>query len=66
MGELVRIQETQGNTSQVTRSQKGYRKLIVWQKANELAYLVYSETKRFPHEEIYGVTSQLRRAPRSR
>lgn len=42
--------------------EKGYRKLIVWQKADELAYQVYMNTKDFPHSEIYGVTSQLRRA----
>ena len=42
--------------------EKGYRKLIVWQKADELAYQVYANTKDFPKEEIYGITSQLRRA----
>lgn len=31
-------------------------------KADEYAYLVYHETKTFPREEIYGLTSQLRRA----
>lgn len=41
---------------------KGYKKLIVWQKADELAHLVYLETKEFPRDEIYGITSQLRRA----
>ena len=40
----------------------GYKKLIVWQKADELAKFVYRETKNFPQEEIYGITSQLRRA----
>lgn len=40
----------------------GYKKLIVWQKADELAYQIYMETKKFPKEEIYGITSQLRRA----
>ena len=40
----------------------GYKKLIVWQKADELAYQVYIETRNFPKEEIYGITSQLRRA----
>lgn len=39
-----------------------YKRLIVWKKADELAYQVYQETKKFPKEEIYGVTSQLRRA----
>ena len=42
--------------------EKGYRKLIVWQKADELAYQVYMETKKFPKNETYGITSQLRRA----
>ena len=39
-----------------------YKKLIVWQKADDLAYQIYLETKKFPKEEIYGITSQLRRA----
>jgi four helix bundle protein len=42
--------------------EKGYKKLIVWQKADELAYQVYLETKKFPRDELYGITSQLRRA----
>ena len=42
--------------------EKGYKKLIVWKKADELSYQVYIETKYFPKEEIYGITSQLRRA----
>ncbi len=40
----------------------GYKKLIAWQEANELAYQGYIKTKEFPKEEIYGITSQLRRA----
>ena len=42
--------------------EKGYKKLIVWQKADEFAYQVYITTKKFPKDEIYGITSQLRRA----
>ncbi|OGW94380.1 MAG: four helix bundle protein [Omnitrophica bacterium RIFCSPLOWO2_02_FULL_45_16] len=42
--------------------EKGYKKLIVWRKADELAYQVYVETKKFPKDEVYGITSQLRRA----
>ena len=42
--------------------EKGYKKLIVWQIADKLAYQVYLETKKFPKDEIYGITSQLRRA----
>ncbi len=40
----------------------GYKKLTVWHKADELAFQVYVATKKFPKEEIYGITSQLRRA----
>ena len=40
----------------------GYRKLIVWQKADELAYQIYLVTKKFPKEEMFGLTSQMRRA----
>lgn len=38
-----------------------YRDLIVWQKAMELAKLVYKRTKDFPKEEVYGLVSQIRR-----
>ncbi|MCF7917167.1 MAG: four helix bundle protein [Candidatus Omnitrophica bacterium] len=40
----------------------GYKKLLVWEKADELAYQIYLVTKPFPKEEMYGITSQLRRA----
>ena len=43
-------------------SEVGYKKLIVWQKSDELAFKIYLETRSFPKSEIYGVTSQLRRA----
>lgn len=43
-------------------SEVGYKKLVVWQKADELAYQVYVATKKFPREEVYGITSQLRRS----
>ena len=39
-----------------------YKELIVWQKADELAIEVYKATGSFPKEEIYGLTSQIRRA----
>ncbi len=38
-----------------------YRDLIVWQKAMQLCKDVYLITKNFPKEEIYGLTSQIRR-----
>ncbi len=41
---------------------KTFRDLKVWQKAHELTLEVYSVTKLFPHEERFGLISQLRRA----
>lgn len=41
---------------------KNYLELIVWQKAMDLVEEVYIASKNFPREEIYGLTSQLRRA----
>jgi four helix bundle protein len=42
--------------------QVGYQKLIAWQLADEFAWSVYQVTYKFPKEEIFGITSQLRRA----
>lgn len=39
-----------------------YKKLVCWQKADKLAVLVYKLTCKFPKDEIFGITSQLRRA----
>ncbi|MEK7170776.1 MAG: four helix bundle protein [Patescibacteria group bacterium] len=36
--------------------------LLVWQKGHELAIEVYKTTRKFPREELYGLTSQMRRA----
>jgi four helix bundle protein len=41
---------------------KDFRELKVWQKAHELTLAVYRITATFPREELYGLTSQLRRA----
>src|ERR1051325_10340971 len=41
---------------------ESFRDLIAWQKAMALATDVYRETERFPREELYGLTMQLRRA----
>ena len=41
---------------------RDYRDLIVWQKAMDLVEAVYRTTAAFPKEEMYGLTSQLRRA----
>jgi len=39
-----------------------YKELRVWQKADELVLEVYKLTKKFPKDEIYALSSQLRRA----
>ena len=39
-----------------------YKKLIVWEKADDLAFQIYNISRSFPKEEQYGMTSQLRRA----
>jgi four helix bundle protein len=39
-----------------------FEKLDVWQKAIEFADFIYSETRRFPNEERFGLTNQMRRA----
>jgi four helix bundle protein len=41
---------------------KKYQELIAWQKAIALVTEIYSITAGFPQSEIYGLTSQLRRA----
>ena len=40
----------------------GYQKLLAWQFADRLAWEAYSLTDDFPRHELYGLTSQLRRA----
>lgn len=42
--------------------EKSYQDLEVWKQARELVRLVYQITKSFPPEELYGLTTQIRRA----
>jgi len=41
---------------------RDHTKLRAFELADEVAVLVYKETARFPREELYGLTSQMRRA----
>jgi four helix bundle protein len=41
---------------------KDFRQLKVWQSAHRLALGIYELTRGFPKEELYGLTSQMRRA----
>ncbi len=42
-----------------------FRKFSVWQKAFEMLQIIYEVTKRFPVDERYGLTSDIRRAANS-
>lgn len=44
---------------------KNFRDIVVWEKAHALTLMVYQITKKFPKEELYGLTSQMRRASSS-
>jgi four helix bundle protein len=44
---------------------KDFKKLTVWQKSHGLTLHVYRATATFPKEEVYSLTSQMRRASSS-
>ena len=41
---------------------QSFRDLVVWQRAMQLTVAVYRLTQGFPREEVYGLTSQIRRS----
>ncbi len=44
------------------KPEKGFRKLLVWQRAHQLALLIYKLTASFPKSELFCLVSQIRRA----
>jgi len=44
---------------------KDFRRLKVWEKVHSLTLDIYKATARFPREEMYGLTSQMRRCSAS-
>ena len=44
---------------------KDFKELKVWSKAHELTLAIYGVTRTFPRDEIYGLTSQVRRSAAS-
>lgn len=44
------------------KANKGYHKLLVWQKAKDFVKLIYQITDDFPKAEEYGLKGQIRRA----
>ena len=53
-------QET--TTQPIVKNKKPHRNLMAWQKTMDLAIEIHRITKSFPNDELYGLTSQLRRA----
>jgi four helix bundle protein len=41
---------------------QNFKDLLLWQEAHKFALEIYEVTKKFPKEEIFGITSQIRRA----
>ncbi|MCA1716112.1 MAG: four helix bundle protein [Actinobacteria bacterium] len=41
---------------------RDFRELKVWEKGHRLTLAVYKATARFPRDELYGLTSQIRRS----
>jgi four helix bundle protein len=39
-----------------------FRDLLIWQRAHQFVLCVYRETEKFPRDERFGLTSQLRRS----
>ena len=44
---------------------RDYKNIVAWQISHKLTVNIYNLTRNFPKEEIYGITSQLRRAASS-
>lgn len=55
---LVLVKNMEYNNPKIT----SFRDLIIWQKGLEIAKEVYKITEKLPKEEIFGITSQIRRS----
>ncbi|MEX0904530.1 MAG: four helix bundle protein, partial [Balneolaceae bacterium] len=53
------------NMNQKFLIMRNFRNLSVWEKSHELTLAVYKSTALYPKEEIYGLTSQMRRSASS-
>ena len=49
-------------TGRMRAAAKTFEDLVVWQKAHQFTLAVYRLTRMFPRSEVYGLTSQFRRA----
>ncbi len=39
-----------------------FKKLKIWEKSHQLTLAIYEATRKFPQDELYGLTSQIRRS----
>lgn len=62
MGSYKHNKESQRNSNYMKNPSKTFKDLLVWQKAHQFVLSVYSFTSNFPKYEMYGLTSQFRRA----
>jgi four helix bundle protein len=46
----------------IRESAKSFKDLLVWQKAHQLVLNIYNASGKFPKEELFGLTSQIRRS----
>jgi len=46
----------------IEKTEKGFRKLLVWQRSHQLVLLIYKLTATYPTSELFGLTLQMRRA----
>jgi four helix bundle protein len=60
MNSVFRIQNSELSTHR--RPAQSFRDLIVWQRAHEFVLMTYQYSEGFPRSEVYGLSSQLRRA----
>jgi four helix bundle protein len=59
------VQHTFAENSKIMAKDKGYRSLIAYQKAFAMGTSIFQLSKKFPKEEQFGLTSQIRRSSRS-
>jgi four helix bundle protein len=65
MGDKVTATKSRGRMAQVRykpRMIQSHRELLVWQRSIQLSVAIYQLTASFPKHEVWGLTSQLRRA----
>lgn len=52
----------QDELNQLEKSMRDFKKLKVWEKSHKLVLEIYDLTKNYPHDEFFGLSSQIRRA----